>query len=239
MVRGPEIPQEKSKNNLTIWFPKQQARSVPKFVPRILEESYTLFEKNIIKPWVPSFTDQPGRRRTILPKYKYLKDKCMCKHNYIYKCVHIFCQPHRLLVTSGRLWNLAICKVPRGQRVMDFPTSPKLVRTCSTRTTEHAEMEQSTTTSEGKAENIPCPSDMSTHPVTEMLHVHVYVYIYTFVLCDPVSNNNDPTRTTTGICYENKYCVVLPTTSSWCFELPESYDTSWHQCRSSTTIQPH
>lgn len=71
------------------------------------------------------------------------------------------------------------------------------------------------------------------------IRTYTYIYIYLFFLCDPVSNNNDPPRTTTGICYENKYRVVLPTTSSWCFELPESYDTSWHQCRSSTTIQPH
>lgn len=87
--KGTEIPQEKSKNNLTIWFPKQQARSVPKFFPRILEESYTLFEKNRIKPWVPSFTDQPGRRRTILPKYKYLK-KHVCLNVIIYTYVYTF-----------------------------------------------------------------------------------------------------------------------------------------------------
>lgn len=151
------------------------------------------------------------------------------------------------LLQSGRLWNLAICKVPRGQRV-DFPTSPKLERTCSTRTTEHAEMEQSTTTSEGKAVSSrvhrTCPRPrccmhMCMYILYIYIYVHIRIYIYLFFLCDPVSNNNDPPRTTTGICYENKYRVVLPTTSSWCFELPESYDTSWHQCRSSTTIQPH
>ena len=104
----------------------------------------------------------------------------MSKHNYIYICVHFFVNPTgcSLLQAGYETWLFVRCQGAKESWTSQLPWSwyaPVAPGPPSTLRWNKAQQPQKVMPKN------PCPSDMSTHPVTEMLHAHVYVYTYIYI----------------------------------------------------------